>query len=98
MITEKQVIMKKQLDRSGVSSNLAENMFEIKEKHKWNLKKTSLCYTVKKIQQKQNTNEESSLSHRLRVLLAGKCQQKRYEVSVHLVCTVRKKREMNVND
>lgn len=34
MITEKQVIMKKQLDHSGVSFNLAENMFEIKEKHK----------------------------------------------------------------
>ena len=43
-------------------------------------------------------NEESSLAHRLRVLMAGKFQQKRYEASAHLVCTVRKKREMNVND
>lgn len=30
--------------------------------------------------------------------MAGKCQQMRYEASVHIVCSVRKKGEMNVND
>lgn len=43
-------------------------------------------------------NKELSLAHRLRVLTAGKCQQKRYKASVYIVCTVRKKRKMKVND